>query len=547
MDREDDPVARLADGEPEKRILVAVQLIREPVEHAIDLVLAELHKSRWATEVGVPPDQILGTDCYEVPIRRSCELEVEHDAPSDRWVSVKADNGTGSANSGIYFHWTGGVILGTHGDHHRLQPVTRGRNTQAVRSGVVIAVAMGVMNVTTYAFTILAARLLGPSHYGALAAMMGLLLVVNVVSLGLQATAARRVSARPEDSEAIENQIMVVGYRSALVLGAVCLLASPAIDSVLRLDGWLTAALLAVTVVPLTVMGAQAGVLQGERRWFPLALIYLTVGVGRIAFGALGLLWRADAEGAMLGVALGAFFPTVVGWFALRHPSRTASKEHHDRPPAAAGLLREVGHNSHALLAFFALSNADVVVARTVLNEQQAGLYAGGLILAKAVLFLPQFVVVIAFPAMAATGKGRNTLLRSLGLVLAIGVVTVAGAAVLSGLAVVFVGGPAYADLQSKLWAFAGLGTLLAMLQLMVYNVVAKQHQRSVFVIWAGLVVLLGVAPFVHNLTLLLGIVAGVDGTLLVVLLLLSLRGGSAHDASAVETLPDQSRSTAGG
>jgi O-antigen/teichoic acid export membrane protein len=65
-----------------------------------------------------------------------------------------------------------------------------------VGSGV-IAVAMGVMNLTTYGFTILAARLLGPAEYGALAAVMGLLLVVNVVSLGLQATGARRVSAAP--------------------------------------------------------------------------------------------------------------------------------------------------------------------------------------------------------------------------------------------------------------------------------------------------------------------------------------------------------------
>ena len=64
-------------------------------------------------------------------------------------------------------------------------------------------------------------------------------------------------------------------------------------------------------------------------------------------------------------------------------------------------MLRELFHNSHALLAFFALSNADVVIARSTLDPHDAGLYAGGLILAKAVLFLPQFVVVVAFPSMS--------------------------------------------------------------------------------------------------------------------------------------------------
>ena len=64
-------------------------------------------------------------------------------------------------------------------------------------------------------------------------------------------------------------------------------------------------------------------------------------------------------------------------------------------------ILRETFHNSQVLLAFFALSNADIVIARNVLDEHDAGLYAGGLILTKAMLFLPQFVVVVAFPSMS--------------------------------------------------------------------------------------------------------------------------------------------------
>ena len=44
----------------------------------------------------------------------------------------------------------------------------------------VIAVAMGVMNLGTYGFTIIAARLLGPREYGAVAALMGLLLIALV-------------------------------------------------------------------------------------------------------------------------------------------------------------------------------------------------------------------------------------------------------------------------------------------------------------------------------------------------------------------------------
>jgi O-antigen/teichoic acid export membrane protein len=135
------------------------------------------------------------------------------------------------------------------------------------------------------------------------------------------------------------------------------------------------------------------------------------------------------------------------------------------------------------------------------------------------VLFLPQFVVVIAFPSMSQAGSGRRMHFYSLGLVLVIGVVTVAGVAVLSALAVSFIGGSAYADLQGRLWAFAALGTLLAMLQLMIYSVVARQHQRMVFIVWVGLAALLCLAPFVSSLTGLLTAVMVIDSVLFLTLL----------------------------
>jgi len=409
---------------------------------------------------------------------------------------------------------------------------------RALRDGAVIAVAMAVMNVTTYAFTILAARLLGPAEYGALAAVMGVLLVVNVLSLGLQATGARRVSASPHHRPQIEHDVLATSYASALVLGLVMLAASPLVTATLNLDSWGAAALIAATAVPLTVMGGQAGILQGEERWAPLAAIYLAVGVGRLGFGAVALVLEPNTQGAMVGVTLGAVLPVLIGWAALRHPSRERVSRSERAAPSArwakGGVLREVMHNSHALLAFFALSNADVIIARSTLDEHQAGLYAAGLILTKAVLFLPQFVVVIAFPSMSKQ-SGRRMHLLSLGAVLAIGLVTVAGVAVLSPIAVSFVGGPAYSDLQDQLWLFAVLGTLLAMIQLMVYDVVARQHQRMVFVVWAALVALACVAPFVGSLTFLITVVVCIDLLLLLVLLAVSLRRPEPSPAAPAE------------
>ena len=411
---------------------------------------------------------------------------------------------------------------------------------QRMRGGSAVAIAMGVMNVANYAYTILAARLLGPRDYGAFAALMGLLLVVMVASLALQATAARRIAAAPHHVGEIERVILRVGIQASVGLGLLCLVLSPVINWALRLDSLPTAALTAVAAAPMTLMGAQAGILQGERRWGPLAVLYVSIGVPRLLIGTALILWFPGELAALLGVVLAAFAPVVVGRWALgRHPRPV---EHEDDGEIAAlhsagSLWRESIHNSNALLAFFALSNIDILVARNVLDEHEAGLYAGGLILTKAVLFLPQFVVVLAFPSMATGETARSALHRSLAVVLALGLLGAGGAAVLSGLAVVFVGGAQYADLRDELWLFAVLGTVLSLIQLLVYNVLARQARKAVVLLWVALVLVAALGQLVDSHAGLLALVLAVDGALLVVLLAVDLlrhRADAATDTGSV-------------
>ena len=390
-----------------------------------------------------------------------------------------------------------------------------------LRSSGSIAVAMGVMSVATYSFTMIAARLLGPGAYGAVAALMATLLVIGVLQLGLQATAARRISAEPEHVAQIERVIMRVTTRAALALGLLMLVLTPVVNWILRLDSLPTAVLVAVTAVPMTIMGGQAGILQGERRWWPLAVLYVASGVPRLVIGTALILWKPTEFSAMFGVMLGAWLPVVVGWYALRRGDRDQREDtasHRVRP-----ILRETIHNSQALLAFFALSNADVIVARNVLADHDAGLYAAGLIVTKAVLFLPQFVVVVAFPAMATAGERRKALTRSLVVVAGLGAACTLGSALLSDLAIKFAGGAEYADVQGRLWMFAILGTALSMLQLLVYSVLARQGQRSVYLVWATLAALVVGGLLADSVNELLTIVMLVDGLLLVTLLAVSL------------------------
>jgi O-antigen/teichoic acid export membrane protein len=394
------------------------------------------------------------------------------------------------------------------------------RRTRA-HDGSAVAVATSVMNVATYGFTMLAARIIGPSEYGAFVACLNLLVILQVVALGLQATAARRIAVDLGNVATIEGAILRTTTRVSVAVGALLLVLVPAVDALLNLDSLATAAVVAVAAVPLTLAGGQAGILQGERRWGALALFYVAGGVPRLVVGTAIILWRPDATSAILGVGLGYLFPLMVGWWALRHrrTPESVAAEH-----SARSLLVESAHNAQVLFAYFALSSVDIMIARQVLDDHDAGLYASGLIMAKVMLFLPQFVVIVAFPDMASPASRRRALVRSLLLVAALGVVMVVAARVLSGLAMVFVGGAEFGEVEDLLWVFAVLGTLLAMLQLQVYAVLARQGRRTVVLVWAALAVVVVLGLRTDSVIGLVSVVVTVDAVLLSVLTVASLR-----------------------
>jgi O-antigen/teichoic acid export membrane protein len=396
----------------------------------------------------------------------------------------------------------------------------RGRLGTFLTGSGQIAVAMMLLNVATYGFTMAAARIIGPVSYGAYFALMNLVMILSVVMLGLQATAARRISADPDHVGQIEREILRVALRASLLLGGLLLVSAPLINRLLELDSLPTAVLAAVAAVPMTVTGAQMGILQGERRWRELAITYLLSGIPRLVVGMALILWRPTEFMAFLGVTIGFYAPFLYGLAVLRHGRATgATHERHGFLP----IIKEAALNSQALFAYFALTNIDMLVGRSILDSHDSGLYAAGLIVSRAVMFLPQFVVVIAFPSMSTSLRPARALLSSIALVGGLGGACVLATALLPDLVLVFAGGQEYTEVRGLLWVFAVLGTCMAVLQVLVYSVLARQGTWSMILVWVGLLVLVWLAStMVSTVSGLLGVVLGVEGVLLVVLLAIS-------------------------
>ncbi|WP_344198711.1 polysaccharide biosynthesis protein [Aeromicrobium alkaliterrae] len=374
----------------------------------------------------------------------------------------------------------------------------------------VVAAGMIGANAAAYGMTIVAARLLVPRDLGAVTALLGILQIGTVVALSLQAVTARRIAVAPDQREATIGTVARVSVAIALGTGLLTGLVTVALVGALDLGSIWPALLTGATLVPLTIMGAMAGVAQGAERWGSLAAIYLANGFGRLVFGGGAMVIDPSVTSCLIGLAIGSWAPVLAGLPQLRRRSA-------DGPPESRRpFLREAVLGSHALLAFYALGNADALLARLLLSPHDSGLYSAGLILSKAAVFLPQFVSIVFFPLLARDETSRSRHRAVLG-VAVLGLLATVATALLPRLALVAVGGDQYAEIADRLWMFVLAGSLLSIVNLLVWDALARHAHGIVTSLWIALTSLV-----VATVVLQVGIVGLVASVITVALALVA-------------------------
>jgi O-antigen/teichoic acid export membrane protein len=357
--------------------------------------------------------------------------------------------------------------------------IERARTTAYVAGGQV------TMNVAAYVFSLIAARILIPAEFGAVTALLSILQMGVVASLGLQAAAARRmaVAPTPADRDATIGIVLRSTTLVSLMVGGAVAVASPVIVWILHLDSLWPALLCSLTLVPLTAMGGFIGIAQGSERWQAVTAIALANGFGRLLAGVVALLIHPSVVSALIGIAIGAWAPVLVGARILGF--RAVSVQAPSRRP----LLREALAGTHTLFAFYVLSNLDALVARNRLDAHEAGLYAAGLILSKAALMAPSFVGVLLYPRLA-TDKTAASLRLAISVVAGVGLVATVTTALLPKLALALAGGGQYAEVAPNLWLFTLAGSVWSIVQVLVLDSLARRRAGVAILTWFAVVTL---------------------------------------------------------
>lgn len=376
---------------------------------------------------------------------------------------------------------------------------------------IFVGAATLVGNGAAYLLSMISARILNQADFGALGALLGLLVIIATLGISTQALTARRVSTAVGAQRVnVEGQAI----RLSVFVGA-SIIAGAAVAC------WPVSAIFAIPVpavftgissLAFVVVGsASMGIAQGREEHVKLSIAFIANGVGRAVGGIIGVVVLQSVTGVGIGILIGCAVGATIS-YQLICP-RTFSSKLRD------GMGIEFGHVAHALIVLFTLTNIDVLLARIFLTEDLSGEYSVGVLLAKIAFFLPNAIIIVLFPKMSGGDSSRAVYVAT-GLTAMLGLVITLSAVFAGDLVIRVLGGTQYKDLGSEAWLFALEGSAFALVQVLLYARLAAQDRRAVLAVWGALVVLVTIVAIWRHDT-----VAEIVTTVLVVSLVLTVVG----------------------
>ncbi len=282
-----------------------------------------------------------------------------------------------------------------------------------LRHGTLMVVGTFAGAVCNAGFHMVAGRLLPETAYGALVAMLGIILAFSQPALALQNTLAHRIALLRRTGDAAS---VPACFRRWLpwpvfllipLVPAVAWLFRAPLGAFWHVDPALPVLALAL-LVPTLGMSLFSGLWQGMQAFAWLAFAPQAWGVVRLALGtALMLLGLRTAAAPLLAQGAGVLLVLLLGLLYLLRlsPSQSqksqSSQESHSH---SASSLRYLLFSCLSLIGYGLLMNFDTALAKHLFPADTAGLFAKAATIARTAVFLPVPIAAALFPKVATDG-----------------------------------------------------------------------------------------------------------------------------------------------
>jgi O-antigen/teichoic acid export membrane protein len=288
-----------------------------------------------------------------------------------------------------------------------VQPIVSPSQRKSLQALVLSGSIVMLMNTTVvsainFAYNVVMARMLGPSRFGHVTALVTLLMLCSAVTLAFQMVCAKFVARNPTAGAkaGVYRSLLSKAWIIGLGLGGALFAAQSPMAGFLNLPDPRMLAVLALGIAVYVPLGVRRGAMQGLCSFRRLSASFITEALVRLAAASLLVALGYAEFGAVGAICLAVL--ASYGVSGLGPELRVRSEHSH---PAS------FGEGIQAIVFFVGqviICNTDVLVVKHFFAPEVAGLYAAVALVGRLLYFCSWSVVSVMFPVSAAAVHSKN-------------------------------------------------------------------------------------------------------------------------------------------
>ncbi|HCB23208.1 hypothetical protein A3B42_03735 [Candidatus Daviesbacteria bacterium RIFCSPLOWO2_01_FULL_38_10] len=280
-------------------------------------------------------------------------------------------------------------------------------NNPLFTGSMVMIIGSNLVNFLNYLYHLIIGRMLGPSDYGELAAIISLIGLLGIIPAPLGTSIIKYISSAKNNTESANmiSWLKIKYFQGSFIFFVIVLVISPVISSFLKIHNISYFILIAVSFLFSLQSGLNRSILQGLLRFKEMVITVLAENSTKLIL-SIGFVYLGFKVG-------GAIFALVVaallGWYVTKQYLRYSKTRKPNFTPDIKSMLMFTIPVFIQNFATTSLYSSDVILVKHFFSSHDAGIYAALSTLGKIIFFAAGPIGAVMFPLVSKrSAKGEN-------------------------------------------------------------------------------------------------------------------------------------------
>ena len=389
-------------------------------------------------------------------------------------------------------------------------------------------IGMGLFSLFNLLYHLFMIRVLLPTDYGELNALLALFTVISVPAGTVQTTVARFFSsfkAEKQFDRATELvwHLLLLMSMIALFFFLLTVLGGPFVSSFLKISSRGLIVLFGVGLVFAMIIPVPRGGIQGLQKFGLLALNLIFNSGLKLALGVFFIFLGFGLWGAMGAMTVSYVVTTILSLFligaSLLKEKRGADQGAIARQSLPSNFSEVYQYSVSAglvLLCFMVLTNVDLILVKHFFAPDEAGYYSIAQMVGKIILALPIPIVTVMFPKLSSL-KGRqkgipSTLGKSLRIAAFLCGASILLCMLFPSSIVKILSGKVYLECAPLIGMFSVNMTFFSLTLILLYYHLSTSDRRFLYPLFLFTLVEIGLVILFHNTLIQVLLIVGAVG-----------------------------------